>query len=47
MYLIFFCLKRGWISQEEYQKAIGLLGEAGAMLWSLISGLEKSKEADK
>lgn len=46
-YLIFFCLERGWINKEEYQKAIGLLGEAGAMLWSLISGLEKSKEADK
>ena len=46
-YLIFFCLKREWINQKEYQEAMGILDEVGAMLWSLISGLEKSKEAGK
>ncbi|MBI4992569.1 MAG: four helix bundle protein [Candidatus Magasanikbacteria bacterium] len=46
-YLIFFCLKRNWINTEEYKKAISLLDEAGAMLWSLIIGLEKNKETKK
>ena len=42
-YLVFFCLKRDWIKTKDYNEVLGLLNEAGAMLWSLIEGLEKKQ----
>ncbi len=40
-YLIFLAKERKWISFEQYQRLFDTLDEMGAMLWSMISGIEK------
>ncbi len=40
-YLMYLALKRGWLSKESYDNLFGLSDEIGAMLWSMIVGLEK------
>ena len=39
-YLIFFALEMKWITKEEYERVFVLSDEIGAMLWSIIDGLE-------
>lgn len=39
-YLLHFCLVEKYINKEEYQEAIGLAEEIGAMLWKSIQSLK-------
>lgn len=39
-YLLHFCLVEKYINKEEYQEAIGLAEEIGAMLWKSIQPLK-------
>ena len=40
-YLVFLAYQRNWIKKEKYDKVFALLDEISAMLWSMITGLEK------
>ena len=40
-YLIYLGLERKWITQDKYKQMFDLIDEIGAMLWSMIVGLEK------
>lgn len=40
-YIIFFALEMGWINTEEYNLLFGLSDDIGAMLYKIISGLQK------
>ena len=39
-YLLHFCLMEKYINKEEYQKAVKLAEEIGAMLWKSIQSLK-------
>lgn len=39
-YLLHFCLAEKYINKEEYQKAIKIAEEIGAMLWKSIQPLK-------
>jgi len=41
-YLLDFSRDEGWINAQDYNQAIKLADEIGAMLWTEISSLEKS-----
>lgn len=43
-YLLHFSLKERYLSSEDYQKAIKIAEEIGAMLWKTIELLEKKIE---
>ena len=40
-YLLHFCLVENYISKKEYQEAVSLAEEIGAMLWKSIQPLKK------
>jgi four helix bundle protein len=40
-YLLYFSFKEGYLKEKEYQEAINLAEEIGAMLWKTIKNLEK------
>ncbi|MBU0596982.1 four helix bundle protein [Patescibacteria group bacterium] len=40
-YLIYLAKEKNWIGSEQYNNNFNLLDEISAMLWSMISGLEK------
>lgn len=40
-YVIFFALEMKWIGREEYDALFGLSDDMGAMLYKIISGLQK------
>jgi len=40
-YLIFFALEIGWIERKTYDEMFALSDEIGAMVWSIIDGLDK------
>lgn len=40
-YLLYFAYKENWISKEEYQTALGMAEEIGAMLWKATESLQK------
>lgn len=47
-YLIFFALEMKWITREDYDNSFKMVDSIGAMLWSVIKGLEKQiSEEDK
>lgn len=41
-YLVYFSLREGYITKEEYNKIINLSEEVGAMLWKTIKGIKIS-----
>jgi len=41
-YLLNFSLIEGYLSQEEYDKAIALAEEIGAMLWTVLQSIKNS-----
>lgn len=40
-YLIFLALEMGWINQNDYKKSFSLIDEISAMIYTIISGLQK------
>ncbi|MFZ2189308.1 MAG: four helix bundle protein [Candidatus Magasanikiibacteriota bacterium] len=40
-YLIFLAYERKWINKIQYDQLFSLLDEISAMIWSMITGLEK------
>ena len=42
-YLLHFCLKERYLSNENYQSALKLAEEIGAMLWTTLKNLENNK----
>ena len=44
-YIIYFSCVQKWISQDEYQKGLGMVNEIGRMLWSTIDLLENKIES--
>ncbi len=43
-YLLYFALTEKYIPKEKYNKGLKMANEIGAMLWSIIKGLEDDKE---
>lgn len=43
-YLLNFCLKEKYLDKEEYQSALNMAEEIGAMLWSTMSGVKDKIE---
>src|SRR3989338_9908192 len=44
-YLYYFALDEGWITKDEYNEAMKMAEEIGAMLWSEIMSAEKEAES--
>ncbi len=42
-YLLHFCLKENYLSEEEYSQALKLSDEIGAMLWSFLKKFEEQE----
>ncbi|HBB37915.1 MAG TPA: four helix bundle protein [Candidatus Magasanikbacteria bacterium] len=40
-YLVVLAYERKWITKKQYESIFSKLDEMGAMLWSMIQGLEK------
>jgi hypothetical protein len=40
-YLLYFSLKEEYLNEKEYQKAMALVDEIGAMLWKTIKNLKQ------
>ncbi|HAT04001.1 MAG TPA: four helix bundle protein [Candidatus Magasanikbacteria bacterium] len=41
-YLIYLAFKRNWISKNEYKLGLEKMEEISAMLWSIITGMQKN-----
>ncbi len=41
-YLLYFCFSEGYINKKDYENALKLCEEVGAMLWSTIQLLRKT-----
>ncbi|MBI4993177.1 MAG: four helix bundle protein [Candidatus Magasanikbacteria bacterium] len=46
-YLYYFALDEGWITKNEYNEAIKLADEIGAMLWSEIDLVEDKADMER
>jgi four helix bundle protein len=46
-YIIFFALEMKWINREEYNTLFSLSDDIGAMLYKIISGLQKQVDENE
>ncbi|PIR75326.1 MAG: hypothetical protein CO030_04110 [Candidatus Magasanikbacteria bacterium CG_4_9_14_0_2_um_filter_42_11] len=41
-YLLFLAVQREWITDKEYSKGLGIIDEICSMLFSMLTGLQRS-----